>query len=78
VWRIEPGEQPMQLSAFGTDSRLERLAADGTVIFVSGGRRYLVAADESSPADIGSDLGTSFFVDGLPHVAIGGTLFLVQ
>jgi hypothetical protein len=78
VWRIEPGEQPMQLSAFGTDSRLERLAADGTVIFVSGGRRYLVAADESSPADIGSDLGTSFLVGGLPHVAIGGTLFLVQ
>jgi hypothetical protein len=45
---------------------------------VSGGRRYLVAADESSPADIGSDLGTSFLVGGLPHVAIGGTLFLVQ
>jgi hypothetical protein len=78
VWRIEPGEQPTQLSGFGADSWIERLGADGTVIFVSGGRRYLVPPGETTPVDIGGDLGTSFFIGGAPHVAIGGTLFLVQ
>jgi hypothetical protein len=78
VWRADPGEQHDQLSGFGADSRIERLAADGTVLFVSGGRRYLVVPDETDPVDVGSDLGKSLFVDGVPHVAIGGTLFRVQ
>jgi hypothetical protein len=78
VWRADPSEQHTQLSGFGASSRIERLAADGTVLFVSGGRRYLVLPDETDPVDVGSDLGKSFFVGGVPHVAIGGTLFRVQ
>jgi len=49
----------------------------GEVVFDVQGRRYRAAAG-ISPVDIGSFHGRPLYIDGVLHVALGATLFIVN
>jgi hypothetical protein len=83
IWARSPAGLETQATQFGTSSRLEALGPNGEVILVNtfGGvtRRYLAMPDFSTqPRDIGSGLGTPFFLNGALFVRIGRTLYQVS
>ncbi len=78
IWRRDLAGQQSQFTFASTDSLLDRLADNGSTTFFAGGRRSLVTAAATTTVDIGSDLGMMIFINGVPHVAIANTLFLVQ
>jgi len=84
VWIRSPGGTETQLSFFGVTnpflntSFLKALSTTGEVVFdVFEGRRYRAAAG-ISPVDIGSRNGRPLYIDGVLHVALGATLFVVN
>lgn len=64
----------MQLSGSST---IDNLSPDGQALFVNQLRRYIAQPDGSSH-DVGPATGTSFWIDGRWHIAIGRVLFSVN
>ncbi len=62
VWRRSPSGSSVQLTFFGTDSRVDNVGSTGEVLLTQGQRRY--RAIESQPLeDIGSTIGKSYWLN---------------
>lgn len=83
VWTRSPAGQERQVSFFSDEARLEDLSPTGDVLFVvpprGGGAegRYLVRAAGTAEL-ISREHGQGLFLDGVPNVMLGNTLFQVQ
>lgn len=80
LWTRSPTGVEQQVTRFGTSSSVQALGPNGEVVLLNtfGGvtRRYLAVPDYSAPPrDIGSALGTPFFLNGTLFVRLGRTLF---
>jgi hypothetical protein len=84
IWTRSPAGQELQVTRFGTSSRIEALGPGGDVVLDNafGGvtRRYLAVPNYSTqPRDIGSALvGSPLFLSGGLFIAIGRSLFRVN
>jgi hypothetical protein len=76
VWRRRPDGALEQLSQFGTDSIIDAISPDGTVIFSHGLVRYR-AAPGAALVQIGSSLGRVVYRDGKFLVLLGRTVLEV-
>ena len=77
VWRVDGADVQTQVTFTSSPSFLEKLAADGALLLKRGMRRFLVPAGSTTNIDVGTTFGNGFFIDGVPHVGIYGTLFRV-
>jgi hypothetical protein len=76
IWTRSPTGALQQVSAIGTSSSISGVGADGSVIFDNGNNRYL-AGPGSSPARIGSSLGSVVWRNGRFLVLIGNSAFTI-
>jgi hypothetical protein len=78
VWRSSAGSAPEQLTFGSAPSIVDRLADDGSVLFASSGRRFLVPAAGSAAVDVGSTLGKTIASNGSVFLALGNSAFVFQ
>ncbi|HYI07438.1 MAG TPA: Ig-like domain repeat protein [Thermoanaerobaculia bacterium] len=76
VYTAEAGEAAQQMSFVPTHSFIETFAPDGTVAFTTLEGRYF-GSTAPPPDRINSELGKTHLIDGVWHVALGRTLFLI-
>ena len=77
VWTRDPSGVLLQRTAFGSNSYIERLAANGEVMLVNSGRRYLSGAS-GQMTEISSDLGDSVSINEVWYVKLGRSLFSIN
>lgn len=78
VWTMDPAGAKRQAS-FGSTAVIGALGPQGQVVFVRGGRRYLVEAPYTDPPlDIGGELGTIRFEGSDLYVFVGRSAFRVN
>ena len=78
LWRMNPQNEATQVTFLNSRSQLGVLGANGSMTFTNSGRRYLSTAASTSSTDIGSALGGTHFIDGVPYILIGSTLLAIQ
>ena len=76
VWLRSPSGIENQITFFGDSSRIEAVGADGSAI-LKRSRRYYSKID-STPLDVSSTLGRTFWVSDSWMVAIGGSVFRIN
>ena len=76
VWVRSPAGVSTQISSTTGSSRVDSVSPSGRVTFVFNDRRLLAAAGQT-PVDVSSLLGTMFWENEVPLVAIGRSLFRI-
>jgi hypothetical protein len=77
VWTRSPAGTLRQVSFFGADARIESLAPNGSVVFSSGGRRYLDTG-AGAPQDIMATRGLVRWRDSRFVVLLGRVAFEIN
>jgi hypothetical protein len=77
VWVRSPAGSLTQASIFGSSSQIEALGADGTVVFIVNGRRYLTTAG-GTPRQIGGAGGSVVWRSGEFIWMIGRVVFRIR
>lgn len=77
VWTRDPTGTIERRSFFSSDTYIDTLAADGELMVITSGRRYLIDI-MGEVTEVGSEFGTSIKIDGVWYVYIGRTLFKVR
>lgn len=75
IWRHSLAGEA-QLTQLSSNSTIEQLAPDGTILFHNVLGRF-VAVPGSQPERVGSQLGTTFYRDGKFLVALGTTVLQI-
>jgi hypothetical protein len=74
VWTRSPSGIHRQVSTVGNFATIEALGADGTVVFVSGGKRYY-ASSSAAPVQLSTALGRTLWRNNRMVILIGRSVF---
>lgn len=77
IWSRDPSGVVLQRTIFGADSVIEKLAANGDIMLVSGDKRYLSRAT-GELTDVGASFGEIYLIDGAWYRSIGSSLFKLK
>jgi hypothetical protein len=80
LWSYSPTGTLQQVTPVGSSliTSLESLGANGEVVYIANGQRYISAPPYSTATLLGSALGTVLWRDGHFVALIGGSVFQVQ
>jgi hypothetical protein len=84
VWRRDPGGTPTQLTFYAPGAAIRSIGPNGEIIFSTStfSGRLCLAEAGSGPVqicdDVGSSAGTPFYIGEQLHMALGGSLFVVN
>jgi len=77
VWSRDTGGSLLQRTIYGSDSTIDTLSADGEIMMINAGNRYLSDTSAQSTL-VSSTLGMSSKKNGIWYIAIGRSLFSVN